>query len=59
MPNQANPNLGNTDTASSQDKFDTSVTGKDSKLDRIAEKAAQKASKTEKDYDRDHTIISK
>lgn len=29
------------------------------KIDRVAEKAAEKASKTEQRYDKDHTIISK
>jgi hypothetical protein len=29
------------------------------KIDRVAEKAAEKASKTEQHYDKDHPIISK
>jgi hypothetical protein len=28
------------------------------KIDRVAEKAAQKASKTVKDYEKDHAVIS-
>jgi hypothetical protein len=28
------------------------------KIDRVAEKAAEKASKTVKDYDKEHTLIS-
>ena len=59
MPNEANPNLGKTDNAPSTDEFHTSVTGTDAKIDRTAERAAQKASKTEKDFDRDHSIFTK
>lgn len=59
MPNQADPNLGNTDNASSQDEFHTSVTGEDNKIDRIADRAAEKASKTEKNYDQGHNIFTK
>jgi hypothetical protein len=59
MPNQANPNLGTTDKATSEDEFHTSVTGKDTKIDRSAEQAAQKAAKTEKNFDRDHPIFTK
>jgi hypothetical protein len=59
MPNETNANLGNPDRASSNDEFRTSVTGKDSKPDRTAERAAQKASKTEKDYDRENGIFTK
>lgn len=59
MPNEAKPNTGSTDNASSQDEFHTSVTGEDARLERTAERAAQKASKTEKDYDRDHNIFTK
>jgi hypothetical protein len=59
MPNETNANLGNPESASNNDEFHTSVTGEDSRLDRIAERAAQKASKTEKDYDRQNNIFTK
>lgn len=59
MPNQATPNTGTTDKPSSTDEFHTAVTGEDNKLDRTAERAAEKASKTEKAYDRDHNIFTK
>ena len=59
MPNQATPNTGTTDKPSTLDEFHTSVTGEDDHLDRIAERAAEKASKTEKNYDRDHDIFTK
>jgi hypothetical protein len=59
MPNQANPNLGTTDKTSSLDEFHTSITGEDKKLDRVAEEAAKKASKTEKKYDTDQGIFTK
>jgi hypothetical protein len=59
MPNQADPNLGNADNASSQDEFHTSVTGEDKKIDRTAERAAERASKTEKNYDQQHNIFTK
>jgi hypothetical protein len=59
MPNETNANLGNPERASGNDEFRTSVTGKDSKLDRTAERAAQKASKTEKNYDQENNIFTK
>lgn len=59
MPNEAAPNTGKIDKASSLDEFHTSETGDDKKLDRLAERAAEKASKTERDYDRDHDIFTK
>ncbi len=59
MPNESNANLGNPERNSSNDEFRTSVTGTDSKLDRTAERAAQKASKTEKDYDQANNIFTK
>ncbi len=59
MPNQANPNAGKIDESSTLEEFHTSVTGEDNRLDRSADDAAKKASKTEKAYDRDHDIFTK
>jgi hypothetical protein len=59
MPNQANPNQANNEKPSSLDEFHTSKTGEDKKLDRTAEQAAEKAGKTEKRYDEDHSIFTK
>jgi hypothetical protein len=54
MPTQAK-----SEKPSSLEDFHTSKTGEGKKLDRTAEEAASKASKTEKRFDKDHTIISK
>jgi hypothetical protein len=43
----------------STEEFHTARTGKDKKLDRTAEEAAEKAEKTEKRYDQDHDIFTK
>jgi hypothetical protein len=59
MPNQANTNAGEIDKSSTLEEFHTSVTGEDNRLDRSADDAAKKASKTEKAYDRDHDIFTK
>jgi hypothetical protein len=59
MPNQANPNQANSEKPSSLDEFHTSKTGEDKNLDRTAERAAEKAGKTEKRYDQDHDIFTK
>ncbi len=58
MPNQATPNLGNTEKPSTLDVH-TTETPEDKAIDRVAERAAEKAGKTEKRYDRDHDIFTK
>jgi len=58
MPNEAAPNLGKTEKPSTLDVH-TETTGEDKEIDRIAERAAEKAGKTEKHYDRDHDIFTK
>jgi hypothetical protein len=59
MPNQAAPNLGKTEKPTTLDETDTATTGEDKELDRIAERAAEKAGRTEKNYDRDNDIFTK
>jgi hypothetical protein len=59
MPNQANPNLAKNEKPSSLEEFHTSKTGADKRLDRVAEQSAEKAGKTEKQYDRDNDIFTK
>jgi hypothetical protein len=59
MPNQAAPNLGKTDKPTTLDESHTASTGEDKEIDRIADRAAEKAGKTEKHYDRDHDIFTK
>jgi hypothetical protein len=58
MPNQATPNLGKTEKPSTLDVHDPK-TGEDKELDRVADRAAEKAGKTEKRYDSDHGIFTK
>ncbi len=58
MPNQATPNLGKTEKPSTLDVNDP-TTGEEKELDRMAERAAEKAGKTEKRYDSDHGIFTK
>jgi hypothetical protein len=58
MPNQATPNLGTTEKPSTLDVH-TPESGEDKKIDRVAERAAEKAGKTEKSYDSDHGIFTK
>jgi hypothetical protein len=59
MPNQAMPNLSKNEKPSTLDEVHTAETGEDERLDRLAEGAAEKAGKTEKQYDRDHDIFTK
>jgi hypothetical protein len=58
MPNQAAPNLGKTEKPSTLDVH-TQTTDEDKEIDRIADRAAEKAGKTEKKYDRDNDIFTK
>jgi hypothetical protein len=58
MPNQATPNLGKPEKPSTLDVHDPK-TGEDKELDRLAERAAEKAGRTEKSYDSDHGIFTK
>jgi hypothetical protein len=58
MPNQAAPNLGKTEKPTTLDVH-TPETGEDKEIDRIAERAAEKAGKTEKNYDRNNDIFTK
>jgi hypothetical protein len=44
---------------SADEEFHTSKTGQDNRIDRTAEKAAEKAGNTEKRYDQDHDIFTK
>jgi hypothetical protein len=52
-------NQSRTEKAPSQEEFHTAKTGQDKKIDRTAEQAAEKAGKTEKQYDQDHDIFTK
>jgi len=52
-------NESKTETPSNKEEFHTSKTGEDKKIDRIAERAAEKAGKTENLYDQDHDIFTK
>jgi hypothetical protein len=47
------------DKASNLEEFHTSKTGEDKRIDRIAEKAAEKAGNREKRYDESHEIFTK
>jgi hypothetical protein len=47
------------DRPSNLEEFTTSKTGQDSKIDRVAEEAASKASKREKKFDEGHDIFTK
>jgi hypothetical protein len=58
MPNQAAPNLGKTEKPTTLD-VDTTETGEEKEIDRVAERAAEKAGRTEKNYDRDNDIFTK
>jgi hypothetical protein len=58
MPDQAAPNLGKTEKPTTLDVH-TPETGEDKEIDRIAERAAEKAGKTEKNYDRNNDIFTK
>jgi hypothetical protein len=61
MPNQATPNLGKTEKPSTLDVHDSKPgeDKEDKELDRIADRAAEKAGRTEKSYDSDHGIFTK
>ncbi len=50
--------IENEEAKQRNDKTD-SDSGKEQRISQLAEKAAEKASKTEQRYDKDHTIISK
>jgi hypothetical protein len=43
----------------SDKEFHTSKSGEDNRIDRAAQQAAEKASKTEKRYDKDQEIFTK
>ncbi len=58
MPNQATPNLGKTEKPSTLDVHDPKA-ATDEELDRVADRAAEKAGKTEKSYDTEHDIFTK
>jgi hypothetical protein len=58
MPDQATPNLGKTEKPSTLD-VDTPNTDEEKRIDRIADRAAAKAGKTEKSYDSEHDIFTK
>jgi hypothetical protein len=58
MPNPAAPNLGKTEKPSTLDVH-TPTTDEDKAIDRIADRAAEKAGRTEKNYDRDNDIFTK
>jgi hypothetical protein len=53
------PNQSRIEKPPSVEEFHTAKTGQDKKIDRTAEQAAEKASKTEKRYDQDHDIFTK
>jgi len=53
------PNETHVEKPSSTEELHTAKTGQDEKIDRIAEQAAEKASKTEKHYDQNHDIFTK
>jgi hypothetical protein len=56
---QTMPNQTRIEKPPSTEELNTAKTGQDEKIDRIAEQAAEKASKTEKRYDQDHDIFTK
>jgi hypothetical protein len=58
MPNQAAPNLGKTEKPATLDVH-TTETAENKEIDRIAERAAEKAGRTEKNYDRNNDIFTK
>jgi hypothetical protein len=58
MPNQATPNLGKTEKPSTLDVH-TPTSDEEKKIDRVADRAAEKAGKTEKNYDSEHEIFTK
>ena len=52
-------NESKTETPSTQEEFHTSKTAEDKNIDRIAERAAERAGNTEKRYDQEHDIFTK
>lgn len=56
---KAMADTGKTETPITPEEFHTSKTGEKDRLDRTAEQAAEKASKTEKRYDQSHDIFTK
>jgi hypothetical protein len=48
-----------TETPISDEEFHTSKSGENNRIDRAAQEAAEKASKTEKRYDKDKEIFTK
>jgi hypothetical protein len=56
---QTMPNETHVEKPSSTEELNTAKTEQDKKIDRIAEQAAEKASKTEKHYDQGHDIFTK
>jgi hypothetical protein len=61
LPRRADtmPSEANIEKSPTTEEFHTSKTEENNKLDRAAEESAEKASKTEKRYDRDHDIFTK
>ena len=53
------PNETHVEKPASTEDLHTAETPQDKKIDRIAEQAAEKASKTEKRYDQGHDIFTK
>ena len=49
----------NIEKAPTMQEFHTSKTGEDNQLDRAAEEAAEKSSKTQKRFEQDHDIFTK
>jgi hypothetical protein len=58
MPNQATPNLGKNEKPSTLDVH-TPKTDDEKAIDRVADRAAEKAGKAEKSYDSEHDIFTK
>jgi hypothetical protein len=53
------PNQTRIEKPPSTEDLNAAKTEQDKQIDRIAEQAAEKASKTEKRYDQDHDIFTK
>jgi len=51
--------ISKTETPITDEEFHTSKSGENNRLDRVAEEAAEKASRTEKRYDKNHEIFTK
>lgn len=52
-------NTSKTETPISDEEFHTSKSGENNRIDRAAQEAAEKASRTEKRYDQDKEIFTK